>query len=165
MKCPEFNRHLPDWIAGHLSHEQNQQMQAHHTTCMTCQKTTIAERELRLRWQYLPSPPDVPALWPQLSQHIENTPSQRRFVPYSPRILGLGFAALGLSLIVLLARLPGQPVETVGTSHGVVITDVDESHVVQIVREIRQLPENENDILLDETQQDRRRLLLSREDR
>jgi hypothetical protein len=153
MNCRNFDRDLPDWIAGRLSAEQTGRMLNHHVGCPQCRRAAAAERAMRQRLEDLP----LPALKPEIGARL----AQRLAVEHSrPSIfslrrpdwaLGGAVAAVGLLFALLLASPPHQrPVHLPPTGIHVFVNadegaSVDESLIVQKISEFQQLPDAESE--------------------
>lgn len=172
MNCRMFEHLLPDWIGGRLPLEQSQRMQAHQSQCAVCREAAAEERVLRQRLRALPSEADPPSIWPRLSLQIASVPVKPRRTYFPTWTLGSAVAAVGLAALLLLARSPHHspirpaPINT-PISNPVTTAVVDERHIVQMISNIRQLPEEESDAFSSDAQQERqtqRRVLLGKEE-
>jgi ferric-dicitrate binding protein FerR (iron transport regulator) len=149
MKCRDFETLLPDWIAGRLSENAAGQMLAHYAACKTCSTAAEDERDLRNRWRSLPDLRDTPDLWPRLAARLSaqhELPARRS--PFAMRLrlytLGGALAAAALCAVVLWPRPPAVTVRSGDPGQ----TDVDEQHVVQLVSDMRRMPDPESDTSL-----------------
>jgi anti-sigma factor RsiW len=145
MKCREFDTHMADWVAGRLSVEQCARLEAHCAACPACARAADAERRLRARWQELPPVREGIDLWPRVAARLETPAPAPRFL--FARRLVWGGALATAALVVLLVRPapPPQPY-TPAWNDG----RVNERKVVQMVAELKQIPDPENDIVLSE---------------
>jgi hypothetical protein len=149
MNCRNFDRDLPDWIAGCLPAEPAARMLNHHAGCPQCQRAAAAERALRQRLEDLP----LPALNPEIGSRLAQRLALERPGPSAFRLrrpdwaLGGAVAALGL-LFAFLCTYPShqQPGSLPQESAPIVASaNVDEGLIVQKISEFQQLPDTESE--------------------
>ncbi len=167
MNCRQFENDLPDWIADRLPARQAERMQAHHAACPACRQAALDERALRQRWQdALPTAAMAP-VWPRLAQRLDSAPPQRMPLRFPVWSLGSAAAACGLlGALLWMHTLPGPPKDVPPPPSQVAETQVDEHHIIQLISQIQEVPEEEGSSVYPEMQQDRqiqRRLLLPKE--
>ena len=153
MKCRDFQTFLPDWIAGKLSENLAGQMLAHYAACKACSRAAEDERDLRDRWRNLPDLRETPDLWPRLAARLNALNERPAKLPFFlPRLrlytLGGALAAAALCAVVLWPRPSAVVFPPDNPSQTLVPPDVDEQHVVQLVSDMRQMPDPESDTSL-----------------
>ncbi len=137
MNCNRFRRDLPDWLRGDLKDANIAAMSAHSSGCRTCAREEAMERHLRGVWKSVPDSPAVPEMWPKVASALDS-PSKSWWPVLRPARLAMGSAfALGALCAVLWSQNPGPG----GPGHGGPVTDREEQKVVEMVRELREIPE------------------------
>jgi len=140
MNCNRFRRDLPDWLRGDLKEMDVAAMSAHSSTCRACGREEALERHLRGVWKSVPEAPPVPEMWPKVAAALE-TPSRSWQPIFRPARLAMASAfAFGALCAVLWSQNSGQ-VDSPVPPDGTVISVREEQHVIDVVRELRQLPD------------------------
>lgn len=164
MNCRKFESDLAEWMAGRLSLDQAQRMQAHQAVCAKCQRSAQEEQMLRYRWHDLPHTPDI-SLWPRLERRLAVAAPKRRIGFFHPLAMSASAAAViltGAFLWTYSIRHSPSAI-SITSPHGAMSARVNERHIVQMISSLQQLPDEESDTFFVETQRDRqaqRRVLL-----
>lgn len=191
MNCRKFEDHLAEWASGRLNTEVQDQMARHSAGCAVCAKREAAERELRVTWHQLPTiaTPDIASrLSARLAVPVPAAPKSSLAArwnqlfgrdPYtSPRpvyrrtVFGAGLAATGLcGLLLWVHTRPMEPtilypVPTPPGNESIVVptaAHTDDQRVIQLVSEIRRLPDPDTDPFTEQPRERHRvqRLLLT----
>ena len=143
MSCKLFRRDLPDWLRGNVTIESGV-MEAHAADCRECAREEALERHLRGAWKSMPAPDRTPEVWPRIAAALDG---------HSPRItlrparLALGSAfALGAICAVLYTNM-SSPVSPGVRGPDVVGAPVNERRGVEMVQELRRIPDLDSERL------------------
>jgi hypothetical protein len=149
MNCRNFDRSLPDWIAGRLSPEQAAQMAQHHAGCAQCRSATLAERSLQQRLGDLSLPAHLPTIETRLAERLAQESSRPPlFVFGRPNwAMGGALAAVALACTLLMAGPPRSRPVGIPPEQAPVAT-ADESVIVEKISEFQQLPDAESEDFL-----------------
>jgi anti-sigma factor RsiW len=145
MNCRLFRRELPDWLRGMLNESESAAMETHRAECRFCAKEEALERHLRGAWKSMPESPREPEVWPRVAAALDRPRATGR-LRWRPAGLALGSAFAVMGLIALLisqnGSISGPPPNERPTT---VISAAEERRVVQMVEELRRIPDLESD--------------------
>ena len=140
MNCNRFRRDLPDWLRGGLMEIEIEKMAAHSATCRACAREEAFERHLRSTWKALPETPPAPEFWPRVAAALDNQRQAPRLGWRPARWAAASVFAAGALCAVILANRPAME-----TPYSLAAVDVNEQKVIQMVTELRQLPDFESE--------------------
>lgn len=140
MKCREVEPLIAEWVRGRLDPGAAPRVQDHLTRCDACRQAAAAETRLRSAVSALPAP--------ELDRDLTGAVLARVSAPRkagfwsSFRLPAYGFAgaaAAGACAVLMLSRV--QPTAVTGPA----LASVDETRVVKLVADMRQMPDTSDD--------------------